>query len=106
MLRGMSAIQFREWREYADIEPFDEERADLRAAHIVQTLINVNRDPKKSRISLNKCILPTPDEPNRMNQSEEQPWQQQKMIGMMAAAAFNAVNDSEEAKKKKKGRRK
>lgn len=40
---------YREWQAYAALEPFDEERGDLRAASIVQVLANVNRDRKKSR---------------------------------------------------------
>jgi hypothetical protein len=41
MLRGMTFRQFCEWRAYADIEPFDETRGDLRAAQIVATLRNL-----------------------------------------------------------------
>ena len=41
MLRGMTVRQFCEWRAYADAEPFDETRGDLRAAQIVATLINL-----------------------------------------------------------------
>lgn len=41
MLRGMTVRQFQEWRAYADLEPFDETRADLRTADIVRTLLNL-----------------------------------------------------------------
>jgi hypothetical protein len=32
---------------YAKIEPFGEERADLRAGIVASTIANVNRDPKR-----------------------------------------------------------
>lgn len=57
MLRGMSASQFQEWRAYADLEPFDEERADLRAASIVQAIYNVNRRKGSRPIALKDCAL-------------------------------------------------
>jgi len=56
MLRGMSFRQFMEWRAYADMEPFDEVRADQRTADIVRTLINLNRGKRKA-ISLEDCVL-------------------------------------------------
>lgn len=46
MLAGMTVQQFAEWRAYADLEPFDETRGDLRAASIVATLINLHRRRK------------------------------------------------------------
>lgn len=36
----MSISQFREWRAYGDLEPFDEEREDLRNAHVVAAVLN------------------------------------------------------------------
>jgi hypothetical protein len=58
MLRGMTTRQFQEWRAYADLEPFDEVRADLRAASIVQTLINVlTRKKGQPGIKLEDCVL-------------------------------------------------
>jgi hypothetical protein len=57
MLRGMTASQFAEWRAYADLEPFDETRADLRTADVVRTLININRKKGTPPISLDKCLL-------------------------------------------------
>jgi hypothetical protein len=57
MLRGMTVRQFGEWRAYADLEPFDETRADLRTADVVRTLLNVNRKSGTPPISLEKCLL-------------------------------------------------
>jgi len=47
MLSQMSWPQFCDWVEYAELEPFGEERADMRSALIASILANVNRDPKK-----------------------------------------------------------
>lgn len=40
MLAQMPAGQFEEWRAYADVEPWDEQRADFRAAQVVQAVYN------------------------------------------------------------------
>jgi hypothetical protein len=37
------------WRAYAQIEPFGEERSDLRAGIVASVIANVNRDPKKGK---------------------------------------------------------
>jgi hypothetical protein len=47
MLRGMSARQFEEWQIYAELEPWGELRQDLRIAHVVSTLVNLQRDSTK-----------------------------------------------------------
>lgn len=58
MLRGMTLRQFEEWRAYADLEPFDEQRADLRAASIVQTLYNLFGRKKGQRaVKLEDCVI-------------------------------------------------
>jgi hypothetical protein len=46
MLSEMTAVQLAEWQAYGVIEPFDEQRADLRAGIIASTIANVNRAPK------------------------------------------------------------
>ena len=68
MLRQISIRQFDEWRAYADLEPFDELRSDLRAASIVQAVRNTARGRRRPQ-SLKDCLLlfgeqaaaPTPD---------------------------------------------
>lgn len=47
LLRSLSLRELRDWRAYADLEPFDETRADYRAASIVWAVVNMNRDTKK-----------------------------------------------------------
>lgn len=54
MLAGMGTRQFNEWRAYAELEPFDETRADVRTAHVVATLLNIfarKRHPAPWRIA-------------------------------------------------------
>lgn len=54
----MSARHFHEWRAYDDLEPFDEERADLRAGSIVQAILNTNGRRKGQRAyQLKDCVL-------------------------------------------------
>lgn len=72
MLCSISMRQLNEWREYADLEPFDEERADLRAAQVVQAVVNysvlvanaalvapMKRKPtiKAGSVKLRDCLL-------------------------------------------------
>lgn len=44
----MTKEQLREWRMFADLEPFDGRREDIRNAHVVQAIVNVNRNAKKN----------------------------------------------------------
>lgn len=43
----MSSAEFTEWLAYSTLEPFGEERADLRAATICAVTANQNRDRKR-----------------------------------------------------------
>lgn len=47
MLDRMSSREFTEWLAYYELEPFGEQRADLRAALIASVIANAHRDPKK-----------------------------------------------------------
>lgn len=49
MLSRISSHELSEWIAYAQVAPFGEERADLRAGIIASTVANANRDPKKRR---------------------------------------------------------
>lgn len=59
MLRGITHRQFEEWRHYADLEPFDEERADARAASVVQAVLNTSPHRRKGSraVELKDCLL-------------------------------------------------
>lgn len=49
LLARLSSRQISEWMAYYTLDPFGEERADLRAAMICALLANINRDPEKKR---------------------------------------------------------
>lgn len=40
--------QFRRWLDFYELEPWGDERADLRSGIVASILANVNRDPTKS----------------------------------------------------------
>ena len=84
-MRGLTAKEFRGWEMYYELEPFGEERADVRAASIVQMLYNVNRGSKQKAITLKECLLKwgEQDEPKK-----QQTWQEQLAIMKMLAAAY------------------
>ena len=48
MLAGIDSDDLSEWKAYMKLEPFGEERADLRAGIIASTIANVNRNPDKT----------------------------------------------------------
>jgi hypothetical protein len=76
MLRSMSATQFRAWVSYAELEPFDETRADRRAALIAWMLAEINRDRKKrpSAWKIEDFLLKYGDDITRRRQT----WQEQQ----------------------------
>lgn len=49
MLAEVDGRQLTEWQAYAQIEPFGEERSDLRAAIVAWTMAEVYRDPEKQK---------------------------------------------------------
>jgi hypothetical protein len=49
LLGRVSSRELTEWEAYAALEPFGEERGDLRAGVVASVIANVNRDPKKRR---------------------------------------------------------
>lgn len=47
MLRSLTASQFNEWRAFYELDPFGEERDDVRFAAITHALWNIARDQSK-----------------------------------------------------------
>lgn len=47
LLGRMSARELSEWMAYAQIEPFGEKRADLRAGIVASTMANIYRGKRK-----------------------------------------------------------
>jgi hypothetical protein len=57
MLRQIGTRQFQEWRDYFELEPFDEGREDLRNAAIVQQLVIGRLGPRSRKPKLDECVL-------------------------------------------------
>lgn len=49
MLRSITNKQFIEWRAFAELEPFDETRQDIRTAAVQATMCEMHRDHEKRR---------------------------------------------------------
>jgi hypothetical protein len=85
MLRSLTAAQFQEWIEYAKLEPFDETRADYRAAQIAQMILAVNMDRKKHKLpGLNELVLKFEQEQAKPKQD----WRQMKETARLIAEMF------------------
>lgn len=54
----ISCREFALWRAYQEIEPWGERRADFRMAILASLIVNVNRDPKKSRAAKPSDFMP------------------------------------------------
>lgn len=73
LLGELSTRQFDEWLAFYQIEPWGEERGDVRAGIIASTIANVNRDPKQRRQPYSpKDFMPVYDRPPQEAQSTEQ----------------------------------
>ena len=92
MLASITWRQFEEWVVYSGLDPFAEDRADLRAAQIVTALANINRDRKKRRrpYTIADFVLTFGDS-KRSAAVAGKSWQQLKAIGKSIAESFNAV---------------
>lgn len=105
MLADISLRQFHEWRAYADLEPFDEVRADLRTAHIVQTLLNLEfvRNRKAAKVKLADCALRFGDDAvEEPTQSPEAARREIRRTMQMLVAIYNEPPPKPEKKKRKR----
>ena len=63
----MSSRQLAEWIAYYQLEPWGEERADLRAGIVASTIANVNRSAKRTKPYTPRDFMPRfdaePEEP-------------------------------------------
>jgi hypothetical protein len=87
MLRSMTIHQWQEWKLYAEMEPFGEDREDARTGMIVQVLANAHRDSKRRRkpYSLEECV-PVPSGDAFGPRVGRKSWQDLKATAMMIAA--------------------
>lgn len=84
MLTRMSSRELSEWMAYATLEPFGEERADLRAGIIASTIANANRDPKHKP----KPFAPSDFMPRFFDPPEAEP---EPLAPEVLAAKFDAI---------------
>lgn len=96
MLRRMSWSLFQDWRDFDQVEPIGGVRGDWQAASICATLTTIAAaraggggrifSPEEMLLKFKAKDVEVVKEPDAPAQS----WQEQKMIGMMWAAASNA----------------
>ena len=84
MLELISYEQFLEWRAFDELDPFGEERMDIRIADIVTTLANVNRRQHSSAYTRDQFMLYFGD--NKRVIPDKQPWEQMKAVGQYVFA--------------------
>jgi hypothetical protein len=82
LARSLTAKEFLAWETYAGLEPFDETRADYRAASIATMIANVNRGKGQKAYKLEDFVLKFEQEPQR-----QQTWQEQLKIMQLLARA-------------------
>jgi hypothetical protein len=52
MLASMTAVQFREWCAFAELEPFGPERIEMAIADVNKTLMNIHRRKNSKPLDL------------------------------------------------------
>jgi len=81
LLKNISARELTEWMVYYQLEPFGEERADLRAGIIGSTIANVNRG-KGGKVFTPQDFMPKFARPR-------QTWREQLKVVELLNTAFN-----------------
>lgn len=82
MLRSITAKQFAGWVAYARMEPFNELRADYRAASVVAMIANVNRGKGQKAVQLEDVMLKFGDEKPESKPARS-PEDMERMMRMM-----------------------
>ena len=89
LLARMDSRELAEWQAYYRLEPFGQERADLRAGIVASTLANIHRDPKRKAFAP-EDFMPRFEGPeaDRGPRSRPQPWQEIKadLLALFPAA--------------------
>jgi hypothetical protein len=85
ILRGLTAKELRGWEMYHELEPFGEERADYRAASIVQMLYNINRGKNQKALELKDFLLAFGEQEPKQKQTPEQQFAILKVLAAMHA---------------------
>jgi len=83
--RSLTAKQIMNWMAYAELEPFDERRQDVRIASIVQMIANVNRGKDQKPFTLNDVLLKFGiDQEELVTQKKQTPAQQFEIAKLWA----------------------
>jgi hypothetical protein len=83
LLARISSRELSEWAAYFELEPFGEERADVRAALVAATVANTARDPKKRRRAFQvQEFMP------RFERKPKQTWEEQLALVEMFNVAL------------------
>lgn len=85
MLRAMPAALLSEWMAFDELEPFGEQRGDLRSALVAMTVANAQRGPKQKPFTIQDFLLKFEPAERR-----KQTWQEQHAIMQMIADAMKA----------------
>lgn len=93
----MSWREFKEWIEFAGLEPFDEARSDLRSAHIVATLLNLHRKKGTRAVTVQDVKLLFGDEKEARRQTPEQ----QQAVAKMFVSLFNDLESEKDQKRER-----
>lgn len=96
MLRGLTAKEFSEWFAYAQIDPFNELRADYRAAAIERTVFNVAVEAKH-RHKLEDFLLRFGQEPEKTEAQLEQEALERRANNLRVIRAIAAAHGIGEA---------
>lgn len=106
MINEMSWDQYCGWRQYYQLEPFGEERADLRAGIVASTIANVNRDTKRR----SKPFAPSDFMPDFDNSRAPKPmmekssWERLKATAKSLAKGGSFATNKERASRRGRNR--
>jgi hypothetical protein len=78
----MTSRQWIEWNYFFSLEPFGEDRMDLRFGSVVQSIINSNRRKGRRAFSLEDCTLSGGDFHLKSSKKKKQTWQEMKAIAV------------------------
>jgi len=90
LMRIMSAKTFIAWQQYAAIEPFGEERADLRMGILASTVVNVAMGVtgSKGKLSSPADFMPFTDRPQPKERTAEDMLYQVKILNKLMGGSF------------------
>jgi hypothetical protein len=88
MLRNMSARTYQGWLRYAAVEPFDEQRADLRAGIVASVIANAFGGKKGGRLFTPSDFMPFSEKPPSRRRSTDEMFQKVRVLNKLMGGAF------------------